>query len=158
MSRPRGSVRMGPISLFTLVIVLCLAVLGVLAITTAQATFAAAEKQALFTTDTYMNETAAQEFVAEVDAALASVREEGGDYAEAREAVQEILPADATFENATVSVTFTADSGRILDVQLTIRQDATYEITTWKATTEWTNTDSGETLWSGGSETREETR
>ena len=37
MARNQGSVRMGPVSLFTLVIILCLAVLAVLAVTTAQA-------------------------------------------------------------------------------------------------------------------------
>ena len=34
MAKPHGSVRIGPISLFTLIIVLCLAVLTVLSVTT----------------------------------------------------------------------------------------------------------------------------
>ena len=38
MSGTQSTVRMGPISVLTLAIVLCLAVMGVLAITTAQAT------------------------------------------------------------------------------------------------------------------------
>ena len=45
-TRGRGSVRIGPISLFALVIILCLAVMAVLSVTTAQATYAAAERQA----------------------------------------------------------------------------------------------------------------
>lgn len=48
MNSTNGSVRIGPISLFTLVIILCLAVMAVLSATTAQATYSAAEKQALF--------------------------------------------------------------------------------------------------------------
>ena len=52
MNSTNGSVRIGPISLFTLVIILCLAVMAVLSATTAQATYSAAEKQALFTNDT----------------------------------------------------------------------------------------------------------
>ena len=63
MNSTNGSVRIGPISLFTLVIILCLAVMAVLSATTAQATYSAAEKQALFTNDTYQNEQAAQSAV-----------------------------------------------------------------------------------------------
>ena len=59
MNSTNGSVRIGPISLFTLVIILCLAVMAVLSATTAQATYSAAEKQALFTNDTYQNEQGA---------------------------------------------------------------------------------------------------
>lgn len=70
MNSTNGSVRIGPISLFTLVIILCLAVMAVLSATTAQATYSAAEKQALFTNDTYQNEQAAQSAVAVIDAAL----------------------------------------------------------------------------------------
>ena len=68
-TRGRGSVRIGPISLFALVIILCLAVMAVLSVTTAQATYAAAERQASFTADTYANERAGQEFAADIDAA-----------------------------------------------------------------------------------------
>ena len=74
MNSTNGSVRIGPISLFTLVIILCLAVMAVLSATTAQATYSAAEKQALFTNDTYQNEQAAQSAVAVIDAALEDVR------------------------------------------------------------------------------------
>lgn len=148
-NQAKSTVRIGPISLFTLVIILCLAVLGVLAVTTAQATFAAAEKQAAFTTDTYENETAAQEFVAQIDAALAPVRESDGDSTAALEAVRKVLRAEATLDGSTVSATFSAESGRSLTIQLVIESDGTYEITNWKATTEWTDTGSGETLWSG---------
>ena len=82
-TRGRGSVRIGPISLFALVIILCLAVMAVLSVTTAQATYAAAERQASFTADTYANERAGQEFAADIDAALAPVRAAGGGLAEA---------------------------------------------------------------------------
>lgn len=74
MARPHGSVRIGPISLFTLIIILCLAVLAVLSLTTARAELSITERQAQTTTETYVLETAGQEFVAAVDAALA----EGG--------------------------------------------------------------------------------
>ena len=141
MNSTNGSVRIGPISLFTLVIILCLAVMAVLSATTAQATYSAAEKQALFTNDTYQNEQAAQSAVAVIDAALESVRASGGGLDEALAAVDEALPADAP-------------SGRTLDVELTITANATYEISQWKATTQWTNDGPGATLWSGAAQTR----
>lgn len=71
MARPHGSVRIGPISLFTLIIILCLAVLAVLSITTARAELSITERQAATTTETYQLEVQGQEFVAAVDGALA---------------------------------------------------------------------------------------
>ena len=71
MAKPHGSVRIGPISLFTLIIVLCLAVLTVLSVTTSLAELSTTERQAATTTETYQLETAGQQFVADVDAALA---------------------------------------------------------------------------------------
>jgi hypothetical protein len=65
-------VRIGPISLFTLIIILCLAVLAVLSITTARAELSITERQAATTTETYQLEVQGQEFVAAVDGALAS--------------------------------------------------------------------------------------
>lgn len=154
MSGSKGSVRIGPISLFTLVIVLCLAVLGVLTVTTAQATYAAADKQATFTEDTYANEDAAQRLVSQVDGALAGVRESGGGLSAALAAVDRILPDNAERDGSTVRATFSTESGRTLAIELTIRANATYEIASWKATTQWTNAGSGETLWAGAAQTR----
>ena len=75
MAKPHGSVRIGPISLFTLIIVLCLAVLTALSVTTSLAELSTTERQAATTTETYQLESVGQQFVADVDAALA----EGGD-------------------------------------------------------------------------------
>ena len=154
MSGSNSTVRIGPISLFTLVIVLCLAVLSVLAVTTAQATFAAADKQAAFTQDTYANESAAQQFVADMDAALASVRASDGGLDAALAAVDRVLPANASRDGSTVHATFSSDSGRTLTVELIVSANATYEIASWKATTQWTNEGPGQTLWSGAAQSR----
>lgn len=152
-----GSVRIGPVSVFSLVIVLCLAVMAVLTVTTAQAAYTASEKQARFTTDTYVNEEAAQAFVAEVDGALAKVRADGSpSLKSALAAVKDITASydDATVTKNYVEATFTTDSGRTLSVVLTIHKNATYDITQWRATTQWNETDSGETLWSGSAQAR----
>lgn len=78
MARSHGSVRMGPISLFTLVITLCLAVMALLAFTTGRAELALTQRQQTATTDLYANEAAAQQFVAALDSRLAQLRQ-GGD-------------------------------------------------------------------------------
>lgn len=154
MNSTNGSVRIGPISLFTLVIILCLAVMAVLSATTAQATYSAAEKQALFTNDTYQNEQAAQSAVAVIDAALEDVRASGGGLDEALAAVDEALPGRRAARRVESAHDVRLSSGRTLDVELTITANATYEISQWKATTQWTNDGPGATLWSGAAQTR----
>ena len=129
VARPHGSVRIGPISLFTLIIILCLAVLAVLSLTTARAELSITERQAQTTTETYALETAGQEFVAAVDAALAEGRSSALDEvlstygvteaaadAEATAGASEAAPAAGeTIEDESVSGA-TADEGGSLMV------------------------------------------
>ena len=122
MAKPHGSVRIGPISLFTLIIVLCLAVLT-----------------AATTTETYQLESVGQQFVADVDAALA----EG--------TLEDVLQrySDSTVRDGElISATFSMESGRTLAIVLRI-QNNTYTIEQWKVTTEWIDDGTGENLWLG---------
>ena len=75
--RKSGSVRIGPISLFALIIILCLAVLSVLAVTTSQSMYRLAELQATATEGMYQDEAAAQDMLARIDAVLADARRNG---------------------------------------------------------------------------------
>lgn len=70
-------VRMGMLNILMLVIALCLAVLAVLALSTARAGAALSDRQAANVRETYAVETAGQAFVAEVDAHLASLHAAG---------------------------------------------------------------------------------
>lgn len=123
VAKPHGSVRIGPISLFTLIIILCLAVLAVLSLTTARAELSITERQAQTTTETYALETAGQEFVAAVDAALAEGRSSALDevlstygVTEAAADASEAAPAAGeTIEDESVSGA-TADEGGSLMV------------------------------------------
>jgi len=150
----KGSVRIGPMSIFALIILLSLAVLSVLAFTTAQAVSASAEKHARFTTDTYANESAAQEMIADVDAVLAGVRAQGGSRNDALAALAADLPQGARLEEGTVRADFYKDSGRMLSIALEVTDDAEYRITQWQATTQWEVTEERDILWQG--ETQEE--
>ena len=129
VAKPHGSVRIGPISLFTLIIILCLAVLAVLSLTTAPAQPPTTDRHAHTTTETYALETAGQEFVAAVDAALAEGRSSALDEvlstygvteaaadAEATAGASEAAPAAGeTIEDESVSGA-TADEGGSLMV------------------------------------------
>ena len=92
MAKSHGSVRMGPISLFALIIILCLAVMAVLAITTAQATYALTQRQAAAAEELYAAETAAQRLVGGIDAELARARTDGATPPGALAAVDRALP------------------------------------------------------------------
>lgn len=101
MAKPHGSVRIGPISLFTLIIILCLSVLAVLSLTTARAQLSITERQAATTTETYQLERVGQTFLSEVDGALkqgnlASVLADWGIEATTAEAAAEGAPTGET--------------------------------------------------------------
>lgn len=145
--RAKGSVRIGPISLFSLIILLSLAVMAVLAITTAQATNASAEKQALFTSDSYENEVAAQEFVASVDTELAAVKNDGGTRSEALGRLGSILPEAATIDGDSIHAEFSQASGRTLKVSLMITNSLSCQITEWKTVTNVDNREEQPELW-----------
>ena len=175
MSRNTGSVRMGPISLITLVIVMCLAVLTVLTIATAHAGSNVAHKQADFTTDTYTNEIEAQNLMADVDGILATVRTYDGGKEDALAALRDaniaftpdtreglnIIIDDETGDISSVDhkstsisitddaveATFVQTSGRCLTITLRINDDATYTLTKWKATTLWDEDAENNALW-----------
>lgn len=154
MSHAKGTVRIGPVSLLSLTIIVCLAVMAVLAAATAQATYAAADKQTRFVDDTYANERAAQDLVSEIDAALAPIRAAEGNQAEALAAVESALAArnEASLNGNQVDASFVANSGRTLDVTVYINGDATYTVARWSATTQWNDTDPDDVLWSGSTQ------
>lgn len=155
MAKPHGSVRIGPISLFALIIILCLAVLAVLSLSTSMAELNISERQAQTTTETYQLESVGQTFVADVDAALV----EG--------TLDEVLPAwgvaddspgvvrdplvtcSGTYDGSLITATFSVESGRQLACVLRINTDKTYTIEQWKVTTQWLDDGTGETLWLG---------
>lgn len=138
---------MGPISIFSLVILLSLATLSVLAVTTAQATFAATEKQASFTNDTYQNEKAAQEFVSEVDAILADARSAGTSRQRALTQIEKMLPESGSIEENSIHVVFSAESGRKLTIELQVSNNLNYTVSKWQATTTWNLDSGGDILW-----------
>lgn len=171
MSKERGSVRIGPVSIFALVIILCLSVLAVLSISTANAGWALAQRQASYTADLYDNEQAGQRFLMSMDDQLAKIRSgkltTNQALTQLKASVQSLAEAACTSQpesgvdtleaetTATASVAgkrisaqFHSAKGHDLLIELEIRDDGTYQITSWKTTTS-TDAEDEVKLWSG---------
>lgn len=160
--RANNSVRMGPISLFTLVVVLCIAVMSVLCFSLAHSSLTVAQRQADFATDSYANESAGQEFVAAVDEVLAGLRADADSGAASGKAVvigkksamaalkargTDLAPdATLSFGSDSVTADFLLPSSRRLYVELAIGDDATYRVIQWKQTTRQDKVDNNQLL------------
>jgi len=143
-------VRIGTISLFALIIIISLAVLTVLAFSTANASFLLAQRQATAMTELYLDERAAQEFVANVDALLAEARASEGDSqagsagvrvvesnlqglcAKAREVSGGRVQVSAEVNGQEIRAEFACDNGRTLSILIVVRDNGTYRIDKWK--------------------------
>lgn len=158
------NVRIGPISLITLIIVVCMAVMGVLAISTSVATKTISDRQADATQRLYLDERSGQEFVAGVDAVLVGVRASGGGAQDGARAVDRVLDdisedaraaADgrvectASVNGTSVAAEFVCENTRLLSIAITIRDDATYRIDEWKMASVQNEPDAMGLLWAG---------
>ena len=125
-------IRMGPITVIALLIVIALATLGVLSLTTARASNVAASKQDAAIQSLYQNEVEAQEFLAELDTALVPARDKA---LSANEAVSGIKNsgalAGADIDGITISKSFENDT-RKLNVIVVVREDLDYQVVSWK--------------------------
>lgn len=157
-------VRIGPITVLTLVTVICLSVLAVLAISTAHATEVLTQRQADAATQQYVSEIAAQTFVAETDARLASVRDSGGDNKAGAQAVRKDIDAicaaateagngsievEADVDESAVTATLTSATGRTIIIKLAIDKNAGYRIEKWKVTAVQNEEQPMGDLWTG---------
>ena len=157
-------VRIGPLSVFTLIVVICMAVLAVLAFSTANASLTMTQRQAEATTEMYLDESAAQQFVAGIDDALAPVREADGTGSEGVNAVRGALvslrdaaqdasggrvTAVASVVDNEVRAEFACKNGRTLSIVVTIRDDATFRIDKWKMTAVQNEAEPAGKLWTG---------
>lgn len=160
-TKTTGNVRIGPISLLTLISVLLLAVLGMLCITTSNAARAMSKRQASAASSTYALESCAQTLLAGMDetvhvnatdaaSAAATVSEHLDELKEASlaESGTKKLTIEAKVDGASVEFSISAKDGRSLSARITFSDDLSYSIDRWKTTT--THTDESESLlWSG---------
>ena len=155
------SVRIGPISLLTLISVLLLAVLAMLCVTTSNAADAMSRRQAASTTGTYRLESCGQAALAVIDgklkdstgdatAAAADIAASADDIA--GEAISSAktkdLTVDISAKDADILITVSDKDGRRLDARLAVSDKLTYSISQWKVTRIHETSQQG--LWSGG--------
>ncbi len=159
------SMRGGFLSVMTIVIILALAVLSVLELSTARAMSSLSTREATMTSEAYEAEAAAQEVVSALDGALVPVRKAAGNKAAAMQALAStfgdgssslaaLAPKDGTLSysmdaaQGTVSLTVTTSHGRRLDAQLSVSDAAGISINSWKLTSD-TTTDTDFVLYAG---------
>lgn len=141
-------IRMGPITVLALLIVIALATLGILSLTTARASLVAAEKQDVAIQALYANEVEAQSFLSELDSALAPHRNAKPNRAAAMaDIAQSGRLGDAIISDATVEKTFENES-RALKVIVVVREDLNLQVVSWKTESRIDTSESVE-LWQG---------
>lgn len=131
----------GAISLFALIVILCLAVLSVLTVTTAHSSLVLSLRQAAAMQEIYLNETAAQTFVADVDRTLQASGGAGtagleGELSQlcsnAEQAADGQVEAHARISGDSIVADFACEGGRTLHVILTVDSNGTYRIDSWR--------------------------
>lgn len=122
MAREKGSVRIGPVSVFSLVIILGLAVLAVLSAATSHASNAEAQTQASFTASAYANDAVAAESLAAIDSALAreAAEQSGGGGA--------VDGLGASFQTDGANDSASSRSGGIIDDLGAVRSDGVSDV------------------------------
>ena len=150
MAKQGKAVRMGPISLFVLIVVVCVAVLAALSFTTAQAQYTVAKRQASMETSYYANDAVGERLLFEANEQLPAIWATGAspssaagtlcsrlnatisEAAQARGVSLGLLESDGN----TIKATISAPDGRTLNIVLELKRGANVEVKQWKITTE----------------------
>lgn len=155
MARRTGVVRMGPVAIFVLVTVVCVAIMAVLSVAVSRADLTLARRQATFMEDDYANETACQTLYASVsdlvadDALDATALEAARAEAAATDASGE-TELSAELDGNRVTARAVQPSGRTLEIVLECAADGTdVAVAAWRSSTPWTETNDTD-LWTGG--------
>lgn len=143
MTKKTEGLRVGPITLVTLIAALLLAVLAMLCATTANAQATMANRQATSLTETYAIDSCGQRMIAgieeslnqgDVAAALTTAKLDAiANNAKAADGASD-LNIESEYDGSTVSFTISAPSGKTLRAKVT-RENASVSVEEWKLTT-----------------------
>lgn len=143
MTKKTEGLRVGPITLVTLIAALLLAVLAMLCATTANAQATMANRQATSLTETYAIDSCGQHMIAgieeslnqgDVAAALTTAKLDAiANNAKAADGASD-LNIESEYDGSTVSFTISAPSGKTLRAKVT-RENASVSVEEWKLTT-----------------------
>ncbi len=159
----KTGVRIGPVSLLTLISVLLLAVLAMLCVTTTNAASAMATRQAESVSDTYALDSCGQQVLACIDEELQSSKGASGSFAAStitagwNSIQQKVVSAgytdmqnlSASADGSEISFEISTYSGKTLNAKVRVSDNMTYTVEQWKTTT--TQETPQETLWTGAS-------
>lgn len=143
MTKKTEGLRVGPITLVTLIAALLLAVLAMLCATTANAQATMANRQATSLTETYAIDSCGQRMIVgieeslnqgDVAAALTTAKLDAiANNAKAADDASD-LNIESKYDGSTVSFTISAPSGKTLRAKVT-RENASVSVEEWKLTT-----------------------
>ncbi|MDO4854296.1 MAG: hypothetical protein Q4A43_02595 [Coriobacteriia bacterium] len=147
-------VRIGPISLATLIAILLVGVLALLCVTTANAAQTMAQRQASATTETYALDSCGQKMLASISEELSSssslkaTASKLSSIAEKakKDVGEESLTIKTSSDSKSLSFTIAAQNGKKLDAKVSQKNGA-LSVDQWKLTSQ--QQDAEETLWSG---------
>ena len=122
-------VRLGWLSLLLTVILLCLATLSVLSISTARADLAMAQKQAAQLESVYALECAGQQWLAALDAALQQAAEGA--------ALDPLLPPGTVRQGDLLHTLQQGADGRTLSITVQLTAGGGYRLTQWQQSARW---------------------
>lgn len=161
-AKQADGMRIGPVSLLTLIAVLLLAVLAMLCVTTANAAGAMADRQADAIEQTYRIDSCGQALLAGIDEVVATERD-GASAAETAaiagkmsdEIVERALAqsdsegveASIDADGDTIALHVSQQGGKSLEAAVKVNGDSSYTIESWQITT--TRELPQETLWAG---------
>ena len=130
------NVGIGPVSLFALIIIVCMATLAMLTVSTAHSSLVLSQRQAEATQELYLSETAAQTFLADLDEMLQT---QGGGQAAGTEAGQtagtstgQAAGADASQTTGANTSSAAQSAAVISDAQLIALRDSAQDATDGK--------------------------
>lgn len=143
MTKRTEGVRVGPITLVTLIAALLLAVLAMLCATTANAQATMANRQATSLTETYAIDSCGQRMIADIEeslnqgdvaAALTTTKLETiANNAKTADGASD-LNIESEYDGSTVTFTISAPSGKTLCAKVT-RENTSVSVEEWKLTT-----------------------
>ena len=157
MAHKTEGVRIGPISLETLIAILLVGVLALLCVVTASASQTMAQRQASATTETYALDSCGQRMLAGISAELSSSGSLESTASKLssiakkakKESGEESLNIETSSDSKSLSFTISAQDGKKLDAKVS-RKDGELSVDQWKLTSQ--QQDAEETLWSGSTD------
>ena len=140
------NVRIGPVSLFALIIIVCMATLAVLTVATAHSSLVLSQRQAAATHELYVAETGGQTFLTNLNDMLKTqgVAPQGGDVLTEKQlkvlcdsalnATGDEVETTAYADANNVYAELSSKDGRTLKITVAILPNGTYRVDRWMMT------------------------